>query len=143
MLKQFILFLLILVTNACSFDESAEAVNDRRVKYQVNTIMTNVELVVTYYVEHNTLKNVVVNKFPWEIETYISPYNEIGMSGYLRYKDESLPLHNYIDLKLMVDVGNSYLNRGDTILIGPLEASFTNDDLKKGTSFNIPLEPLE
>lgn len=143
MLKQFILLLLILVTNACTFDESAEAVNDRCVKYKVNTTMTNVELVVTYYVEHNTLKNVVVNKFPWEIEAYISPYNEIGMRGHLRYKDESLPPHNYIDLKLMIDVGNSYLNRGDTILIESMEAGFTNEDLKKNTSFNITLEPLE
>lgn len=142
MLKQIILFVLIAITNACSFNENAEAVNSRCVKYKVSTIMPNVELVVNYFVEDNVSKSVIIDKFPWEIETYISPYNKIGMSGYMRYKDENLQIHNYIDLKLMVDVGNTHLNRGDTIFIESMEAGVTNEDLKKNTKFDIQLDPL-
>lgn len=142
MLRTTIICLLIAVTNACSFDKESADVNDRCVRYKVATIMPNIELVVNYYVENNVSKSVIVDKFPWEIEAYISPYNKIGMSGYMRYKDKNMQIHNYIDMKLMIDVGNSYLNKGDTIFIESVEAGVTDEDLKKNTKFDLQLDPL-
>lgn len=143
MLKKLILFTILIVLTACDFNAEDIMVNNRRVTYKVNTTMENVVLKVEYYVDNDVLMSAEIDKFPWEIEAYIYPFNKIGMTGQLRYKDETKPLSNYIDLKFLIDVDNEHLNKGDTIYIESKETGFTNEDLKKNTKFELDIPPIE
>ncbi|MEG1793468.1 MAG: hypothetical protein RR908_02310 [Rikenellaceae bacterium] len=137
MLKNLIVLALINLISACSINEDSSSVSNRTVTYSATTIMPNVELVADYYEGGDVTKHIIISEFPWEVETQISPFRNIGISGYMRYKDDKLPIIDYIDLKIKIDAGSEYLDKEKEISIESFASGVTNADLYTNTKFSL------